>query len=220
MQQVTTFTINSDSICHSYLIFKALLHQVFLFSPLNNRYFPDSFFSQHNLQRTKAMHLPKQAQGLNKAKGTMPFQIVEKPWFFRLMKKAVPQYKVQSRSYFSSNKVPAHVQGGKSLQCEGTAGRGCLWFGATTDCGDGGEAFMSFTVHYISSDWKLKSHCLGTLYFLEDPTAEHLKEMMENMPLEWKIKKERRELKQKTTVTWGKPLKHSPVFGFLVLIMI
>ncbi|KAL1265131.1 hypothetical protein QQF64_003158 [Cirrhinus molitorella] len=43
-----------------------------------------------------------------------------------------------------------------------------VWFGVTTDLwnrhGGGGEPFMSFTVHCISTDWKLKTHCLETLF--------------------------------------------------------
>ncbi len=67
-------------------------------------------------------------------------------------------------------------------------------FGITTDLwtshGGGGEPFMSFTVHYRSTDWKLKSHCLETLHFPEDHTAEHITEMKENMLLDWKMNKE------------------------------
>jgi len=33
-------------------------------------------------------------------------------------------------------------------------------------------------------------HCLETLDFPDDHTAEHITEMMENMLLDWKIKKE------------------------------
>ncbi len=69
-----------------------------------------------------------------------------------------------------------------------------VWFGVTTDLwtshGVGGEPFMSFTVHYLSTDWKLKTHCLETLYFPEDHTAEHVTEMIENMLLDWKIKRD------------------------------
>nr|XP_033484499.1 uncharacterized protein LOC117258104 [Epinephelus lanceolatus] len=139
----------------------------------------------------------KQAQDLNTAvayfmsKDMMPFQIVEKPGFLHLMKKAMPQYKVPTRNYFSSNKIPAmykKVRG--SVEEKLAEGE---WFGATTDLwtsnGGGGEPFMNFTVHYISAEWKLTSHCLETLYFPEEHTAEHIAEMMENMVLDWKIKK-------------------------------
>lgn len=68
------------------------------------------------------------------------------------------------------------------------------WFAATTDLwtssGGIGEPYMSFTVHYISVDWNLRSHCLETVFFPEDHTAEHIKEMIENILEEWKIKKE------------------------------
>jgi len=122
----------------------------------------------------------------------MPFQIVEKTGFLYLMKKAVPQYKVPSRSYFSTNKIPAmYKEVRASVEEQLTEG---VWFGATTDLWTssvgGGEPFMSFTIHYLSTDWQLKSHCLETLYFPDDHTAEHITEMMENMLLDWKIKKE------------------------------
>jgi len=117
----------------------------------------------------------------------MPFQIVEKPQFLHLMKKAVPQYKVPTWSYFSTNKIPAMYKEVRASVEEQMAEGVC--FGATTDLwtstGGGGEPFMSFTVHYLATDWKLKS-----LYFPEDHTAEHITEMMENMLLDYKIKKE------------------------------
>lgn len=108
------------------------------------------------------------------------------------MKKAVPQYKVPTRNYFSTTKIPAmHEEVRGSVEEQLAEGE---WFGATTDLwtstGGTGEPFMSFTVHYISTDWKLKSHCLETVYFPEDHTAEHIAEMVENMLLDWKIKKE------------------------------
>ena len=44
------------------------------------------------------------------------------------------------------------------------------FFSATSD--------MSFTVHFIDSDWKLQSRCLQTLYVPEDHTAKILAEGM------------------------------------------
>ncbi len=108
----------------------------------------------------------------------MSFQIVEKPGLLHLMKKAVPKYKVPTRSYFLLE-VRASVE---EQLAEG------VWFGVTTDLwishGGGREPFMSLTVHYLSTDWKLKTHCLETPYFPEDHTAEHITEMRENMLLD------------------------------------
>lgn len=122
----------------------------------------------------------------------MPFQVVEKTGFLHLMKKAVPQYKVPTRNYFSTNKIPAmykEIRG--SVEEQLAEGK---WFGATTDLwtstGGTGEPFMSFTVHYISSDWMLKSHCLETVFFPEDHTAQHIAETLENILSDWKIKRE------------------------------
>lgn len=139
----------------------------------------------------------KQAQDSNKAvayfisKDMMPFQIVEKPGFLHLMKKAVPQYKVPTRSYFSTNEIPAMYKE-VTASVEEQLAEG-VRFGVTTDLWTshgGGEPFMSLTVHHLSTDWKLKSHCLETLYFPEDHTAQHITEVIENTPLlDWKIKK-------------------------------
>lgn len=39
-------------------------------------------------------------------KDMMPFQIVERPGFFRLMKTAVPHYKVLLRTFFFKTEIP------------------------------------------------------------------------------------------------------------------
>ncbi len=113
----------------------------------------------------------------------MPFQVVEKPGFFKLMKIAAPLYKVPSRKLFSKNEIPkmytevrAHVQ--KQVS-EG------VWFSATTDVwtssGGSGEPYISFTVHFLSPDWELKSFCLEAVFFPEDHTADNILEFFENM---------------------------------------
>lgn len=61
----------------------------------------------------------------------MPFQVVEKPGFLKIMKVAAPLYKVPSRKFFSKNEIPkmyteVRAQGQKQVS-EG------VWFSATTD---------------------------------------------------------------------------------------
>lgn len=69
-----------------------------------------------------------------------------------------------------------------------------VWISATTDLwtssSGGGELFTCFTVHYLSSDWQLKCHCLESHFFPEDHKSENITEMFENMLQEWKISKE------------------------------
>ena len=52
------------------------------------------------------------------------------------------------------------------------------------------ESYISLTIHYISPDWKLMSHCLKTMYFLEDHTHAHILEMIDSILQAWKIPKE------------------------------
>lgn len=69
-----------------------------------------------------------------------------------------------------------------------------VWFAATTDlwtssCG-GGEPYISFTIHYLSQEWKLMAHCLETMYFPEDHTHANIIEMVDNLLNAWNIKME------------------------------
>ena len=47
------------------------------------------------------------------------------------------------------------------------------YFSATTDLWSSGtmEPYLSFTVHFISNEWKMHSRCLQTLFCPEDHTA-------------------------------------------------
>ena len=53
------------------------------------------------------------------------------------------------------------------------------------------EPYISLTIHYISPDWKLMSHCLETMYFPEDHTHAHILEMIDSILQAWKIPKEK-----------------------------
>lgn len=92
-------------------------------------------------------------------KDMMPFQIVERPGFLKLMNVAVPHYKVPSRTFFSKTEIPklynkVRADVGKSLAQ-------ATWFAATTDLWttnrDGGP-YISFTVHYLTPDWQLSNY--------------------------------------------------------------
>jgi hypothetical protein len=105
------------------------------------------------------------ALSYNIAKDMMPFQIVESPGFLRLMKVAMPHYKVPSQTLFFKTEIPylynqVKADVGKSL-VQGT------WFAATTDLwtseSGGDQPYISFTIHYITPDWQLESNCLETV---------------------------------------------------------
>lgn len=121
----------------------------------------------------------------------MPFRVVERPGFLKLMKKAAPLYKVPSRKYFSKTVIPQMYNEVKADITKLTQGS---WFAATTDIwtssGGGGEPYLSFTIHFVSEECKLESICLETVLFPDDHTTENITEMMENILEEWNIKQE------------------------------
>ncbi|XP_068122242.1 E3 SUMO-protein ligase ZBED1-like [Hyperolius riggenbachi] len=153
---------------------------------------------QSFIKGTKLDPKSKQAKDLNRAvayfiaKDMMPLRLVEKPGFLHLMKKAIPLYKVPSRTYFSSNEIPRMYKEVRSSVEQQL--KEAMWYAVTTDLwtssSGGGEPFISFTVHYLSSDWKLICHCLETLFFPEDHTAEHISEMFDNILQDWNLPKE------------------------------
>ena len=61
------------------------------------------------------------------------------------------------------------------------------FFSAATDMWSSitGESYLSYTVHYISSQWKLETKCLQTLYFPADHTAENIAETLQDTLEQW-----------------------------------
>ena len=47
--------------------------------------------------------------------------------------------------------------------------------------------YMSFTVHFISEDWQLKSFVLSTSFIPKDHTADILSEPLEEIMREWNL---------------------------------
>nr|XP_054591712.1 E3 SUMO-protein ligase ZBED1-like [Nothobranchius furzeri] len=125
------------------------------------------------------------------AKDMMPFRIVERPGFLRMMKVAVPHYKVPTRNYFSKTEIPKMYNAVKA-DVKKSLAQG-EFFAATTDFWTsergGGLPYISFTVHYLTPDWQLESHCLETQFFPEVHSAQNIAEFFENMLEEWEINK-------------------------------
>ena len=118
------------------------------------------------------------------AKDMMPIYTVEKSGFQQLLKDFDPRYQLPSRKYFSQQAIPKLYNETREKiiqQLESVE-----FFSATTDMWSSNtmEPYMSYTVHFIDSHWKLQSRCLETLYTPADHTAENLadgmKEILEN----------------------------------------
>lgn len=133
-----------------------------------------------------------EALGYYIAKDNLSFQAVERPGFLMFAKTAVPQYQVPTRHFFSGTEIPRMYSNIKAEVREqlGQAN----WFAATTDIwtsnGGGGEPYLSFSIHFVTPDWKLQPYCLETLLFPQDHTADNIREMIENIIDEWGISKD------------------------------
>ncbi len=108
------------------------------------------------------------------AKDMVPLSIVEKDGFKEMIKTLDPRYVLPSRNYFSRTAIPNLYQKHRAkLEADLATVR---HFSATTDLWSSRsmEPYLSLTVHFISDDWVLRSHCLQTSYFPEDHTVELL----------------------------------------------
>ena len=70
---------------------------------------------------------------------------------------------------------------------------GVFFCSATTDLWSsvGMRPYMSYTVHYVSDDWKLENRCLQTHFLPEDHTGENLAEAMEATLAAWDLRASR-----------------------------
>lgn len=89
------------------------------------------------------------------------------------------RYEVPSRSYFSRTALPTlYASTRKQVNQELS---NVQYLSATTDMWSsiGMRPYMSYTVHYIDDEWKLRNRCLQTQFLPDDHTGEHLAEAME-----------------------------------------
>ncbi|XP_065138382.2 E3 SUMO-protein ligase ZBED1-like [Paramisgurnus dabryanus] len=108
------------------------------------------------------------------AKDMVPLITVEKDGFKQMIKTLDPRYEMQSRKYFSQVAIPNLYQ--KHRATLETDLATVHHFAATTDLWSSRtmEPYLSLTVHFISEEWVLQSHCLQTSYFPNDHTGEFL----------------------------------------------
>jgi len=108
------------------------------------------------------------------AKEMMPLYTVEKPVFRGMLKEFDSQYELPSRSYFTRSAIPTlYEQTRTSVAAEVQE---IEFFSATTDLWSSKtmEPYLSYTIHYVGSDWQMHSRCLQTSFCQEDHTGENL----------------------------------------------
>ena len=143
-----------------------------------------------------AKYLPDSAQAkeLNRAvtyyiaKDSMPISVVERPGFKHMLLKLNPRYQVPARRHFTDYEIPqlySHVKDNivaKSL-------KEVTFFAATTDLwsSDSCHPYLTLTVHFVSSNWDLKSFCLDTAALYEDHTGQNIADAISDIFDNWNL---------------------------------
>lgn len=125
------------------------------------------------------------------AKDMAPIQTVEKEGFRKLIQTLDPRYEIPSRKYFSQTRLPQLFTECQERvyneinNIEFFSTTADLWSSRTT------EPYISLTIHYIDSEWKLQSKCLQTSYFPDDHTGEIIASGLRDALLCWGLKESR-----------------------------
>jgi len=135
-----------------------------------------------------------QAKELNRAvtyhiaKDSMPISIVERPGFKHMLLKLNPRYQIPSRRHFTDYEIPqlySHVK--DNIVAESL--KEVNFFAATTDLwsSDSCHPYLTLSVHFISSNWDLKSFCLDTAALYEDHTGQNIADAVTDIFDNWRL---------------------------------
>ncbi len=120
-------------------------------------------------------------------KAMLPIYTVEKPGFQRMLKSFDSQYQLPSRKYFSETAIPKlYNQEKERVVAELSLVKN---FAATTDMwsSETGQPFLSYTVHFIDNEWKLRTYCLQALYLPVDHTASNIADALLSTLENWSL---------------------------------
>ena len=134
-----------------------------------------------------------QAQEINRAvayfiaKDAQPFITVERPGFKALISKLSPRYVIPSRKHFVEHEIPQLYSKVKENVVQRL--KEAEFFAVTTDLwtSHSNNPFMSFTVHFIDSNWDLQSICLDTVPLFEDHTGQNIADAFEEVRGNWNL---------------------------------
>ena len=138
-----------------------------------------------------------QAKDLNRAvtyhitKDAMALSTINKPGFHLMVLKLNPRYQLPSRKHFSDNEIPrlyAEIRDNFVIPLVKQA----AFYSATTDMWTSGsnDAYITFTIHFISNGWELHSFCLETLPMFTDDTGQNIANTISAILENWKLSKE------------------------------
>ena len=120
------------------------------------------------------------------AKDGVPFNAAERPRFKHIMKVLERRYKVPAKSTFSRRAMKLYDSTRTSIldklaKIESFSSTADMWSSHSL------TPYMGFTIHWIDSDWDLKSRSLGTWYVPEDHTGDNIGCVMEDFLCHWEL---------------------------------
>lgn len=103
-----------------------------------------------------------------------------------------PKYKLPFRKYFSITEIPRLYMDVKESIVKpavqnaqySSASITDLW----TSCSN--HSYLSFTIHFLTKDWEMKSYCLDTVPLFEDHTGQNLASAFQGILVNWELKAE------------------------------
>ena len=113
--------------------------------------------------------------------------MVEKSGFKKMLADFDVRYTIPSCNYFSRTAIPSLYASTRKIVCQEILA--AEYFSATTDMWSsvGMKPYLSYTVHFVDSDWKLQSRCLQTEFMPEDHTADNLSVAMTDILAAWEL---------------------------------
>lgn len=100
------------------------------------------------------------------------------------------RYQIPSRNYFSQVAIPQMYDTcRKSVMLELS---GVDYFASTTDLWSSRntEPYMSFTVHFLTQDFELKTRCMETMYFPDAHTGENIALGLREVLASWNLRED------------------------------
>ncbi|KAK7921885.1 hypothetical protein WMY93_008787 [Mugilogobius chulae] len=139
-----------------------------------------------NSDRAKAI---TRSIGIYMANGPASYSLVESAGFKYMMKIIEPRYQIPSRPHFSQKVVPALYEQAKSAILNELTSVSAV--ALTTDgwTSRATESYLTVTVHFISSEWKMMSHVLQTRAIYDQHTSTNLAEALKEAVHEWKLER-------------------------------
>ena len=123
------------------------------------------------------------------AKDMLPLSTVDKPGFWAMLSKLNPRYDLPTRSYFSRIAIPAlYHEVHEELQTK-LKSADMNHFSGTTDLWSSSamEPYLSYTIHYVTTTWELKSNCLQAHFMPEDHTGMNLQDALTPSLCNWEL---------------------------------